>query len=134
MNSNVDYFTAVLATWLLGSCVSVVPPLLRPLNVAKQLAAVSIRHVFCGPCSIENLVEGIRILNKNKKDVEIQVPNRCPVELLQYIDDCTLPMSVKVLLPDTVEPNANRHWIGLSHRNLKLEDLFGLAFRSTLIC
>ena len=87
VNSNVDYFTAVFATWLLGSCVSVVPPLLRPLNVAKQLAAVSIRHVFCGPCSVENLVEGIRILNKNKKDGEIQVPNSCPVVLLVFKDD-----------------------------------------------
>ena len=80
---------------MLGSCVSVVPPLLRPLNVAKQLAAVSIRHVFCGPCSVENLVEGIRILNKNKKDGEIQVPNSCPVVLLVYKDDQTILMSVK---------------------------------------
>ena len=73
VNSNVHFYCAVLATWFLGGCVSVVPPLLRPLNLAKQLHAVDIKHVFCGPCSVENVVRGIQVLNKNKSEDQIEV-------------------------------------------------------------
>jgi hypothetical protein len=73
VNSNVLFYCAVLATWFLGGCVSVVPPLLRPVNLAKQLHAVDIKHVFCGPCSVENVVRGIQVLNKNKSEDQIEV-------------------------------------------------------------
>ena len=73
VNSNVHFYCAVLATWFLGGCVSVVPPLLRPVNLAKQLHAVDIKHVFCGPCSVENVVRGIQVLNKNKSEDQIEV-------------------------------------------------------------
>jgi hypothetical protein len=73
VNSNINFFCPVFASWFLGGCVSVVSPVMMPSNLSKQLSSIQICHIFCGPCSIKTVIQGIRIMNENKSEKEIKV-------------------------------------------------------------
>jgi len=73
VNSNVHFYCPVVAAWFLGGCASIVNPVLKPGTLAKHLAGTNIRHIFCGPCSVDVIIEGINIMNANKTEDQMEV-------------------------------------------------------------
>ena len=68
-HNNVDFFVPVFATWFVGGRTSVVSPITTSQNIAKQLSTLDVRHVFCGPCSVDGVVkagDSIKLMATNR--------------------------------------------------------------------
>ncbi len=72
-HNNANFFVPVFATWFLGGRASVVSPILSATNLSKQLSTVDIRHILCAPCSVESVIEGVKILNAERAKEQIKV-------------------------------------------------------------
>ncbi len=103
-HNNANFFVPVFATWFLGGRASVVSPILSATNLSKQLSTVDIRHIFCAPCSVESVIEGVKILNALRSNEQIKVFLKSLNELKLFISKLN---TLKIYFVNSCSPNNN---------------------------